>query len=110
VDPADARVRFVGFGSSSLDLEIFAYIEASGWVEFLAIQEDLLLRIMDTVSKSGTGIAFPSQTTYAARDKPLDSSKAAQAEMQVSEWREKNKLPDHNFYVDTENPPDSRDL
>jgi MscS family membrane protein len=110
VDPADARVRFVGFGSSSLDLEIFAYIKASGWVEFLGIQEDLLLQIIDIVGKSGTEIAFPSQTTYVARDEPFNSGKGAQAEMQVREWREKNKLPDHDFYVDPENPPSPRDL
>jgi MscS family membrane protein len=108
VDPEDARIRFIGLGSSSLDLEIFAYIKAAEVTEFLAIQEDLLLRIMDIVTKSGTGIAFPSRTTYVARDERLDPQKAGEAEMQVREWREKNKLPDHDFYAEPTNRPDRR--
>jgi MscS family membrane protein len=110
VDPADARIRFVGLGASSLDLEMFAYIKAAGMPEFLGIQEDLLLRIMDIVAKSGTGIAFPSQITYVARDEPLDSRKAEGAEMQVRAWREKNKLPDHDFYVDPANQTNNHTL
>jgi MscS family membrane protein len=98
VEPDDARIRFVGFGSSSLNLEIFAYVKAAEFTEFLSIQEDLLIRIMDIVTQSGTGIAFPSQTSYIARNETLDSKKAEAAEMQVREWREKNKLPDHDFY------------
>jgi len=110
VYPDDARIRFVGLGASSLDLEIFAYIKADGMPEFLNIQEDLLLRIMDIVNKSGTGIAFPSRTTYVARDEPLDSRKAEEAEMQVREWRKKNKLPDHDFYVEPENQDNDHKL
>jgi small-conductance mechanosensitive channel len=37
-DPA--RIRFVGFGDYSLDLEIFAYIDTSDINDFLACQED----------------------------------------------------------------------
>ena len=103
VDPADARVRFVGLGASSLDLEMFAYIKAAGMPEFLGIQEDLLLRIMDIVAKSGTGIAFPSQTTYVGKDERFDPQKTGEAEMQVRAWREKNKLADHDFYVEPVN-------
>ena len=110
VDPDDARIRFVGFGSSSLDLEVFAYVKAAVMTEFLGIQEDLLLRIMDIVNKSGTGVAFPSQTSYVARDKPLDSKKVEEAEMQVREWREKNKLPDHDFYTEPVKPPNNHKL
>ena len=103
VDPDGARIRFVGFGSSSLDLEIFAYIKAPGMPEFLGIQEELLLRIMDIVTQSGTGIAFPSQITYVAGDKPLDSKRVEAAELRVREWREENKLPDHGFYSEPAN-------
>jgi MscS family membrane protein len=110
VDPADARIRFVGLGSSSLDLEMFAYIKAAGMPEFLGIQEDLLLRIMDIVAKSGTGIAFPSQTTYVGRDERFDPQKTGEAEMQVRAWREKNKLRDHDFYVEPANQANDHKL
>jgi len=67
-DSASVRVRFLRFGPSSLDLEIVAYISASDWSEFLAIQEELLLGVMDIVERTGTEIAFPSQTMYLAAD------------------------------------------
>jgi len=62
------RVRFVAFGAYSLDVEVFAYIRTSDWAEFLAIREEIYLRMMEIVAESGTGFAFPSQTLYMARD------------------------------------------
>src|SRR3989304_2928954 len=67
VHPDPARIRFVGFGAYSLDLEIFAYVRATDYGEFLAVQEDVYLRIMDIVAASGTGFAVPSQPTYFPR-------------------------------------------
>src|SRR5262245_29147627 len=63
-----ARVRLVGFGASSLDLEVFAYVRTSDWAEFLGIREAILLRIMEIVEEGGTAFAFPSQTLYLGRD------------------------------------------
>jgi MscS family membrane protein len=88
VDPDPARPRFVGFGAYSLDIELFAYIKTNDYNQFLAIQEDLLLRIMDLVEASGSGFAFPSQTLYAAKDTGLDAQKGRAAETQVQQWRE----------------------
>ncbi len=68
IDKDSVRVRFVRFGPSSLEVDIFAYVFARDWNNFLEIQEDLLLSIMDIVHKSGVGIAFPSQTLYLAVD------------------------------------------
>jgi len=65
-DPA--RVRFVGFGDYSLDLEIFAYIDTSDINDFLACQEDLNLRIMHIVEAAGTSFALPSRTLYHTQD------------------------------------------
>jgi MscS family membrane protein len=66
VEQDSIRVRFLGFGSSSLDVEVFAYIYTIDFAEFLEIQEELLLRIMDAIQAAGTRIALPSQTTYLA--------------------------------------------
>jgi MscS family membrane protein len=68
VDPASVRVRFVRFGASSLDVDIFAYVLADDWNNFLEIQEELLFGIMNIVQKAGTRMAFPSQTLYIAGD------------------------------------------
>ncbi|HEY7249829.1 MAG TPA: mechanosensitive ion channel domain-containing protein [Methylomirabilota bacterium] len=92
VDPRPARIRFVNFGAYSLDLEIFAYVLTADYDEFLAIQEDIYLRIMDIVEQSGTGFAFPSQTTYLARDHGLDGAKREAAEAQVAAWRRAGAL------------------
>ena len=93
VTPDPARVRFVGFGAYSLDLEVFAYVGTSDWSEFLSIREDIFLRMMDTISESGTGFAFPSTTTYLSRDDGLDEKRARDAERTVERWREESKLP-----------------
>ena len=53
VTPAPARVRFVGYGAYSLDLEIFAYLYCRDQDTFLEIQEELLLRIGDIVEAAG---------------------------------------------------------
>jgi MscS family membrane protein len=92
VHPDPARPRFVSFSAYSLDIEIFAYILTSDYNEFLAIQEDLLLRIIDIIAASGTGFAFPSQTIYTGRDSGLDAEKSRAAEVQVQAWRETNAL------------------
>ena len=97
VESRSARIRFVRFGGSSLDLEIFSYILTSDYNRFLEVQEDLLLRIMDIIEASGTGIAFPSQTAYLARDRGHDETKRQAAIATVQRWREAQELPFPNF-------------
>jgi MscS family membrane protein len=73
VHPDPARVRFVRFGAYSLDVEVFAYILTRDYNEYLAVQEELYLSMMDLVKACGTGLAFPSQTLYLERDQhPAD--------------------------------------
>lgn len=97
IDPDPARVRFVGFGAYSLDLEVFAYARTSDWNEFLQIREDVFLRVMDIVEEAGTGFAFPSSTTYVGRDEGLDEKAAREAEARVAAWREASELPFPEF-------------
>jgi small-conductance mechanosensitive channel len=97
IHPDPARVRFFGFGSHSLDLEVFAYVCTSDYDEYLAIREDVYLRMMELVLKSGTGFAFPSQVNYLTRDHGIDASLTREAEAAVAEWREKSRLPFPDF-------------
>jgi MscS family membrane protein len=97
IEREDARIRFVGFGGSSLDLEVFAYVSTADFPNFLAVQEDVLLRIMDLVAASGTSVALPSQTTYIAKEPPLDVARTQDAEGQVRQWRERGELPFPDF-------------
>jgi MscS family membrane protein len=98
VETPTARIRFVRFGDSSLDLEIFAYVLTSDYGSFLEVQEDLLLRIMDIIEASGTAVAFPSSTTYLARDSGLDAAKTQNAIATVERWHEERELPFPNFH------------
>jgi len=93
IAPQPARVRFAGFGASSLDVEIFAYVRTSDFNVFLSVREDVLLRIMDLVERAGTGFAFPSQTLYLGRDTGLDPSRSREAVETVRRWRENGVLP-----------------
>lgn len=69
VHPDQVRARFIGFGASSLDIEVFAYVMTRDWAEFLGIREDILLRVMDIIEQGGTALAFLSQTLYLGRDR-----------------------------------------
>jgi MscS family membrane protein len=97
VETVTARVRFIGFRDSAVELEVFAYVLETEYECFLAVQEDLLLRSMDIIEKSGTTFAFPSQTTYFARDVGLDTEKSKDAMKKVSTWREQGELPFPDF-------------
>ena len=97
VSPEPARVRFVAYGAYSKDIEIFAYLRCQNQDAFLAIQEDILLRMEDVVVEAGSGFAFPSQTAYLTRDQGVDSDKGRAAETKVEEWRAENRLPFPEF-------------
>jgi MscS family membrane protein len=97
VETQSARIRFVKLGASSLDLEIFAYVLATDYAVFLEIQEDLLLRIMDVVEKSGTSFAFPSHTAYMTQDRGLNAEKTQAAIAQIRQWRAEKDVPFPNF-------------
>ena len=64
-----ARVRLLNLAASSLQVEIYSYVMAKDFGQFLEIQEDLILTVMDIVERAGSGFAFNSQTVYIARDR-----------------------------------------
>ncbi|HVR29739.1 MAG TPA: mechanosensitive ion channel family protein [Thermoanaerobaculia bacterium] len=80
VSPDPARVRFVGFGAYSLDLEVFAYLLTADHGEFLQLREEIYLQMMDVIEEAGTSFAFPSQTLYLGRDSGLDQEVVRRAE------------------------------
>jgi MscS family membrane protein len=89
-------VRFIGVGAYSLDVEIFAYVSTQSGDEFLQMQQDLLLSILDAVESAGTALALPTQANiyYPARggtesangapsDRPAVGSVAGSNELRV---------------------------
>ena len=92
INAESVRVRFTGYGNWSLNVELFALAETTIWAEFLAIQEDVLLRVMDLVHDAGCDFAFPSQTFYEASNTPLDAERTRRAEATVAGWRRHDSL------------------
>jgi MscS family membrane protein len=97
VETQGARSRFVSLDESALTMEIFCYVLTRDFNEFLAIREDILLRIMDIVDAAGSGFAFPSQTLYLSRDPGVDKQKAEKAAQEVQKWRQEDQLPFPDF-------------
>jgi MscS family membrane protein len=64
VETNSIRVRFLRFGSYSLDVEVYAYVKAHDWNQFLELQEGLLLGIMKCIESAGVAIALPSQSLF----------------------------------------------
>jgi len=87
-----ARVRFVGFGDSTLDVEVFAFLGTTDWGAYLAAREELYLGMMDTIKESGSDLAFPSHTAYAATDIGLDPERTAAAEAEIARLRDEGKV------------------
>jgi len=97
IEADGARIRLVGFGESSFDLEIFCYIKTTNAAEFIAIREDILLRIMEIVESSGTSFANPARTVYFTRDPGMNQKDTEQAAKIVQKWREDKTFPFPDF-------------
>jgi len=67
IDEDRLRVRFTGFGDHFLRLEIFAYALTTSRPEFLEIREDVLLKVMEVIERSGTRLALPTEIHYSVR-------------------------------------------
>ena len=59
VSAESSRVRLIGFGEFSIDVEIFAHVGTTDWSEFLAIAEDINLGTINILEKVGARLAEP---------------------------------------------------
>jgi MscS family membrane protein len=97
IDHNTVRVRFAGYGASSLDVDLRIYALTREWNDFYAIREDVFLRVNEIVRESGTEFAFPSQALYMSRDQGLDKERSDAAKQQVKTWRKSGQLPFPNL-------------
>ncbi len=65
VEEGKTPVRFIGVGPYSLDVEVSVYITSSDYDEFLALQQELLLKLLRAVEQAGTALAVPVQESVA---------------------------------------------
>jgi len=79
VDPDLARVHFVEFGESSLDIEIDCLLLTGTRAEFLDIREQLLLQIMELVTGLGVEFATPARILHITDTQQPDRQRAVAA-------------------------------
>ncbi len=90
--PEDWRVRFVGFGDSSQDIEVIFYIVTSSFGEYTGIREGILFDLGEIISRAGAEFAYPSQTVYTGKDSHADAKKAKEAAQTVATRRKAGEL------------------
>jgi MscS family membrane protein len=59
IEVGNVPVRFTGVNTYSFTLEIFAYVLTPDFDRFLAVQSELLLKLLDAIEQAGTGVAVP---------------------------------------------------
>jgi MscS family membrane protein len=93
VETNSVRVRLTDIAGASHTAEAYCYILTRDYNEYAAVREDLLLRIMDIIEDSGSGLAPPSQTLYIGRDAGIEKEKADNAAKKIAELRDAKQLP-----------------
>ena len=72
-------IYFDGFGESSLTIMVYCFTKTTRWAEWLAIQQDVFMAIVEIVHAHGADFAFPSRTLYfedkAAGEIPVGQAK-----------------------------------
>jgi MscS family membrane protein len=53
VDAPSVGVRLVGFGATTTDVEVVAYIQTRDWNEFVTIRENVFLEMLDVLGRAG---------------------------------------------------------
>ena len=98
IETQSVRVRLIDVAGSSLSMEVFSYVLTRDYNEYAAVREDLLLRMMDVMEDSGSGLALPSQTLYLSRDVGVEKQKAENAVKKIAELRDGKQLPFPDFH------------
>jgi MscS family membrane protein len=88
VEDSSARIRLLRFAEYAIEVELFCYILEPEFTAYLAAQEQLLLKIMDTIEKAGAVVALPTQTTFVSQDAWIDPLKAKAAHAAVEKARD----------------------
>lgn len=57
-------VYFDDFADSSLNIMIYCFTRTTAWAEWLRVQQDVYLKMIDIVHQHNADFAFPSQTLY----------------------------------------------
>ena len=71
-------VHFNAYAASHLEFMVYVFTTTTDWLQFHAIKEDVLTRIMAIVDKHGAQFAYPTQTLHIANEVGLAELQHAQ--------------------------------
>ncbi|MEZ2795128.1 mechanosensitive ion channel family protein [Proteus terrae] len=64
-------VYFNQFADSSLNIMVYCFTKTTVWAQWLEVQQEVYLKIIEIVHKHGADFAFPSQTLYIEKPSPI---------------------------------------
>lgn len=86
-------VRLFNINDYAYMVRLDSRVDSNDFQQYLAIAEDVNLRIIDLVQEAGTFFAYPSQTIMVEDAGSVSDERRAQVEKLVAQWREQDKLP-----------------
>ena len=91
--PDTVSVRFEDINDATAMLRLDCGIETIDYQTYLAVGEDLNLRIVEIVHGAGAIFSGPGQSMQLQEVTPPDSEKLAQVDETLATWRKEERLP-----------------
>lgn len=86
-------VRLSSINDYAYMVRLDSRVTTRDFQQFLAVAEDINLRIVDLVQASGSHFALPSQTVQVEEAQIMDAAQQEQVEALIEQWREQDQLP-----------------
>ncbi|WP_295890527.1 mechanosensitive ion channel domain-containing protein [uncultured Vibrio sp.] len=91
------RVRLMGVGEYSININMMAYISCRDHEEFMAVQEDILFSVLTQVESLGAKIAHSTQYQLVDVNANDNQEQKRKAEQVVAQWHEEQAFPFPDF-------------
>ncbi|CAE6926383.1 Mechanosensitive ion channel [Vibrio sp. B1REV9] len=91
------RVRLIGVGDYSININMMAYIRCRDNEEFMAVQEDILFAALAQVESVGAKIAHSTQYQLVKKQDSDDEEQKTKAAQVVAKWHEESEFPFPDF-------------
>jgi MscS family membrane protein len=93
-------VRFENIQDSNAILRLDAGVDTTEFQEYLAVAEDINLRVVEIAQSAGAIFCGPGQLVQFSDVQPTSAEQLNNIEATLQEWREQDRLPFPNFGAD----------
>lgn len=97
IEEDPVRVRLMGVGEYSININLMAYISCRDHEEFMAVQEDILFSVLTQVDSIGAKIAHSTQYQLVDVNANDNEEQKRKAEQVVAQWHEEQAFPFPDF-------------